>query len=131
MGKVSQHYMEEIDENYEFNCLHNPRFNLDPEPEPSIKEEVETTISSLDEYLLWCCEIVEALKSSDYNILDKIDEMEGMRLYVSKLLPMVNHLETLLKKSWEEPEEEEEEPDEEPKEHPDQEHADAYYADQI
>ncbi|KQC48646.1 hypothetical protein AP064_05745 [Candidatus Liberibacter solanacearum] len=79
---------------------------------------------------MWCCEIVEALKSSDYNILDKIDEMEGMRLYVSKLLPMVNHLETLLKKSWEEPEEEEE-PDEEPKEHPDQEHADAYYADQI
>ncbi|KJZ81563.1 hypothetical protein DJ66_1158 [Candidatus Liberibacter solanacearum] len=129
MGKVSQHYMEEIDDNYEFNSLHNPRFNLDPEPDPSTKEEIETTIGSLEQRLLWCCDIVEALKSSDYTILDKIDEVEGMRLYVSELLPLVNHLETLLKDSWEEPAEEPDE--EEPKEHPDQEHADAYYADQI
>ncbi|MFT4325221.1 MAG: hypothetical protein AB3P25_02385 [Candidatus Liberibacter psyllaurous] len=129
MGKLKQHYMEEIDENYEYNCLHNPRFNLDPEPEPSIKEEVKTTIGNIERHLLCCCDLVEELKNSDYNILDKIDSADEMRSCLSILRPMVNHLETLLKASWEEPAEEPD--DEEPKEHPDQEHADAYYADQI
>ncbi|ADR51962.1 hypothetical protein CKC_05925 [Candidatus Liberibacter solanacearum CLso-ZC1] len=128
MGKLKQHYMEEIEANYEFNCLNNPRFNLDPEPEPSIKEEVEELIRSLDQRFLWCCDLVRDLQRSDYTILDKLDAMEEMRMYLSVLRPTANRLEDLLKESWEEPEKE---PEEEPREHPDQEHADAYYADQI
>ncbi|AHA28001.1 hypothetical protein lam_655 [Candidatus Liberibacter americanus str. Sao Paulo] len=33
MGKVSQHYMEQIENNYDFNSLNNPRYGIEPEPD--------------------------------------------------------------------------------------------------
>ncbi|ONI59093.1 hypothetical protein AYJ09_01550 [Candidatus Liberibacter solanacearum] len=132
MGKVSQHFMEQIEENYEFNCLHNPRFEVVPE------EAYEGEIRDWVKRLLENAQILE--KNRDPNL---------QQVTLDLILYQLNHIRFLARnhrrrisatgESKDEDNDQDcglddwrwEEPDEVPTEHPDQEHADAYYANQI